>query len=54
MMLALANQLDSAFSRNRISNETISKTTPNFTGVVASIAPHHKETFAKFAGQIKM
>jgi hypothetical protein len=30
MMLSLSNQLQSAFSRDRISNESISKAVPNF------------------------
>jgi hypothetical protein len=54
MMLSLSNQLESAFSRNRISNESISKGVPNFVGVVASISPLQKETFDKFASHIKL
>jgi AIPR protein len=38
MMLSLSNQLENAFSRNRISNESISKAVPNFVGVVDSIS----------------
>jgi hypothetical protein len=51
MMLSLATQLENAFSRNRITNEAISKTVPNFVGVVASLSELHKETFDKFAAQ---
>lgn len=54
MMLPLSNQLDPAFSRNRISNETVSKTVPNFVGVVASISHLQKDTFEKFAATVKM
>src|SRR5271166_4765050 len=50
MMLPLTNQLDAAFSRNRISNENVSKTVPNFVGVVASLASLQKQTFDEFAG----
>jgi hypothetical protein len=54
MMLALTNQLDVAFSRNRISNETVSKTVLNFVGVVASLASLHKRTFEEFASVTKL
>jgi hypothetical protein len=54
MMLSLSNQLGAAFSRNRISNETVSKTVPNFVGVVASISPLHKDTFEGFAAHTKL
>jgi AIPR protein len=54
MMLSLSNQLESAFSRNRISNESVSKTVPNFVGVVASISALQKETFDKFASHTKL
>lgn len=54
MMLSLSNQLDSAFSRDRISNESISKAVPNFVGVVASISSLQKETFDKFSSTVKL
>lgn len=54
IMLSLSNQLDAAFSRSRISNESISKAVPNFVGVVASIRVLHKDTFEKFAAQTKL
>lgn len=54
MMLSLSNQLDNAFSRNRISNESISKSVPNFIGVVASISNLQKDTFDKFAAQVRL
>jgi AIPR protein len=54
MMLSLSNQLDQAFSRNRISNESVSKTVPNFVGVVASIAPLQKDTFGKFGEHTRL
>jgi hypothetical protein len=49
MMLSLSNQLENAFSRNRISNESISRAVPNFVGVVDSISTLHEETFEKLA-----
>jgi AIPR protein len=54
MMLSLSNQLENAFSRNRISNESISKAVPNFVGVVDSISALQKETFNKFASHTKL
>jgi AIPR protein len=54
MMLSLSNQLGNAFSRNRISNESISNAVPNFVGVVASISGLQKETFEKFASHTKL
>lgn len=54
MMLSLSNQLESAFSRDRISNDSVSRAVPNFVGVVASIADLQKETFEKFAAETKL
>jgi hypothetical protein len=54
MMLSLSNQLDNAFSRSRISNESVSKSVPIVIGVVASIAALQKETFKKFASHVKL
>ena len=54
MMLSLSNQLEAAFSRNRISNDSILKPVPNFVGVVASIKTLQKETFSKFSAHIKL
>jgi hypothetical protein len=54
MMLSLSNQLENAFSRNRISNDSISKAVPNFVGVVDSISALQKETFDKFASHTKL
>jgi hypothetical protein len=54
MMLSLSNQLASAFSRNRISNESISRAVPNFAGVVASISALQKGTFERFASHTKL
>jgi hypothetical protein len=54
MMLSLSNQLENAFSRSRISNESISKAVPNFVGVVASISALQKERFERFATHIKL
>jgi hypothetical protein len=54
MILPLTNQLNAAFSRGRISNENVQKTVPNFTGVVASLAPLHKQTFQDFVASTKV
>lgn len=54
MMLSLSNQLENAFSRNRISNESISKAVPYFVGVVASLSTLQKETFEKFASHTQL
>jgi len=53
MMLSLSNQLTGAFSRNRISNESVTKNVPNFVGVVASIGHLQKQTFEEFASHVK-
>ncbi|WP_162488011.1 AIPR family protein [Azospirillum lipoferum] len=52
MMLSLSNQLESAFSRNRISNESVNRTVPNFVGVVASIKNLQQATFSEFASKV--
>ncbi|KQR32224.1 hypothetical protein ASF91_11685 [Rhizobium sp. Leaf155] len=54
MMLSLSNQLDGAFSRSRISNESVAKAVPNFVGVVASISNLQNELFGKFAAQTRL
>ncbi len=55
MMLPLSGQLDGAFSRSRISQETVmnTKTVSNFVGVVASLAQLHRENFEKFAKHVR-
>jgi hypothetical protein len=53
MMLSLSNQLENAFSRNRISNESI-KAVPNFVGVVDSISGLQKPTFDAFASHVQL
>jgi hypothetical protein len=56
MMLPLSGQLDLAFSRNRISQETVMNTgaVSNFVGVVASLAGMHKSTFERCAKNVKI
>jgi AIPR protein len=54
MMLSLSNQLENAFSRNRISNDSISKAVPNFVGVVASLSTLQKATFERFASHTQL
>jgi hypothetical protein len=54
MMLSLSSQLENAFSRNRISNESVSKAVPYFVGIVDSIGSLHKETFDKFSSHTQL
>lgn len=54
LVLSLSNQLDPAFSRNRISNESVQKTVPNFLGVVGSLKNIHKATFSSFAHLVEI
>jgi AIPR protein len=54
MMLSLSSQLENAFSRNRISNESVSKAVPYFVGLVDSIGNLHKETFEKFSSHVQL
>ncbi|MBB3982089.1 hypothetical protein GGR44_001748 [Sphingobium fontiphilum] len=53
VILPLSSHLENAFSRNRISNETVEKTVPGFVGIIASIANLQKENFDKFAAEVK-
>jgi hypothetical protein len=54
LILSLSNQLDAAFSRNRISNESVQKAVPNFLGVIDSLKDIHRPTFAEFAKQVEI
>lgn len=54
LILSLSNQLDAAFSRNRISNETVQKAVPNFVGVIESLKQIHQVTFSDFAKQVEI
>ena len=54
VMLSLSNQLDNAFSRNRISNESVSKAVPTFVGIVASIKNLHKNIYDIFSSHTKL
>jgi hypothetical protein len=54
MMLSLSNQLDGAFSRSRISNESMAKSVPNFVGVVASLGSLQSELFGRFASLTRL
>jgi hypothetical protein len=54
ILLSLSNQLEDAFSRDRISNESVSKTVPNFVGVVDSLKELQKETFGAFAKHVQL
>jgi len=52
LFLSLSNQLEGAFSLNRISNDSIPKAVPNFVGVVASLKSLYPELFGRFAQQV--
>jgi hypothetical protein len=54
LMLALSNQLDDAFSRERISNESIARAVPNFVGVVDSLAEIQRPTFDAFSKLVEI
>lgn len=54
LVMSLSNQLDPAFSRNRISNESVSKAVPNFIGVIDSLKNLHKPTFDAFSTHVKL
>ncbi len=54
MFLSLSSQLDGAFSRDRVTNESVVKVIPNFVGVVDSLKEPHKSTFLKFVGQVEL
>ncbi|MFW7268657.1 AIPR family protein [Gluconacetobacter sp. Hr-1-5] len=54
IILSLSSHLDNAFSRNRISNETVQKSVPGFVGIINSIANLQKENFEKFANNVKI
>ncbi|WP_082711517.1 AIPR family protein [Methylobacterium indicum] len=53
IVLSLSAHLENAFSRNRISNDTVSKAIPGFVGIMASIANLQRENFNKFAAQVR-
>ncbi|MEI4481534.1 MULTISPECIES: AIPR family protein [unclassified Phyllobacterium] len=54
LVLSLSNQLDAAFSRNRISNESVLKAVPNFVGVIESLKEIQRPTFTEFAKQVEI
>ncbi len=53
IVLSLSGHLETAFSRNRISNESVEKSVPGFVGIIASIANLQKENFDKFASIVR-
>jgi AIPR protein len=54
LVLSLCDQLDDAFSRNRISNEAMKKAVPRFVGVMESLKSIHGQTFGEFAKQAEV
>ncbi|BBD35799.1 hypothetical protein Amn_06790 [Aminobacter sp. Y103A] len=54
VFLSLHIQLEEAFSRNRISNESVRKAVPKFVGVVASLRKLHQTTFNDFSKNLQV
>lgn len=54
VFLSLHGQLEEAFSRNRISNESVRKGVPKFVGVIASLKTLHQSNFSEFAKIIQV
>jgi len=54
LILSLSNQLEPAFSRNRISNDSVHKAVPNFVGVIESLKQIHGVTFSEFASKVEL
>jgi hypothetical protein len=54
VILSLSGQLDEAFSRNRISNESVKKAVPKFVGLINSLTKIHKDTFASFSKKVEL
>ncbi len=53
LFLSLHAQLDEAFSKNRITNESVQKAVPKLVGIIASLRTLHQVTFAKFAAHLR-
>lgn len=53
-LLPLANQLDDAFARGRITVEGVKKSISRFVGVLASIASAQKDTFTAFTKKVEI
>ncbi|WP_196814516.1 AIPR family protein [Nocardia sp. BMG111209] len=54
MILALSAQLSDAFSKNRISNESVARAVPKFVGVLNSLKTLYRGTFESFAGNVSI
>ncbi|TJV72555.1 MAG: hypothetical protein E5X76_11275 [Mesorhizobium sp.] len=54
VFLSLHTQLEDAFSRNRISNESVKKGVPKFVGIVASLRKLHQQIFSDFAKNVQL
>ena len=53
IVLSLSSHLTGAFSRDRISNETVSRAIPGFVGIVDSLATLQRTNFRAFAKNVK-
>lgn len=54
ILLSLSSHLENAFSRDRISNESVQKAVPGFVGIIASIANLQKDNFERFAANLNV
>ena len=53
-LLSLINQLDTAFSSNRITNELVKNAIPAFRNVAASVSGANRSTYRRFASKVKI
>jgi hypothetical protein len=54
VFLPISHKLDSAFSRGRISNESIADSVSVFTGLIDSLSDVHEATFGGFADHVEV
>ncbi|WP_417609867.1 AIPR family protein [Parasphingorhabdus sp.] len=54
ILLPLANQLDDAFAKGRITNEGVAKSLTKFTAVFAAVANLQETAFSQFASKIQL
>ncbi|WP_084727412.1 AIPR family protein [Rhodococcoides yunnanense] len=54
MMLSLSQQLDTSFSRSRISNDSVARSVPLFIGLINSLSTLHRPTFEGFAKDVSI
>lgn len=54
IVLALSQQLDDCFVRNRVANEKLKDLISRFSGIVSSLAVSYGPIFKKFTSSIKV